>query len=225
MDKNKYIEDLEKTISKFLKPLNNIPFHIAIKAISGFKVLYFDNNCNKDKELLKRLKEAIANATKNANKKGISASRVNEVGNKIEPFVIDEVNNIKGMKADIPLNSEGKRQIAGYPDIFIKDIDNRITYLECKTYSKKNIDSSFRAFYFQPSKKSKIIHSARHLMVGFEIIKEERNGKQVFVPINWKLYTLEKMLVQVKHEFNASNKVIYNAKALLAEGRVITSDK
>ena len=42
MDKNNYIKQLEETISKFSKPLKDIPFPIAIKAISG-----------EDKELMK----------------------------------------------------------------------------------------------------------------------------------------------------------------------------
>ena len=220
MNKNNYIEQLEKTISKFLKPLKDIPFPIAIKAISGHDVLTFDKNSQKDKELLSRLKKAMNIAVKNAYKTGISTARPNEVGNHIEPFVKDALNSI-GMKAEIPLTSNGKHQGTGYPDIFVKDIDNRITYLECKTYNKRSINSSFRSFYFHPSKSSKINYDARHLMVGFEIIKEKRNKKFIFVPIYWKLYTLEKILVQVKHEFNASNKGIYKSEALLAEGGVL----
>lgn len=209
MDKNNYIKQLEETISKFLKPLKDIPFPIAIKAISGHDVLAFDKNSREDKELLNRLTKAMDIAIKNAYKTGISTARPNEVGNHIEPFVKDALNSI-GMKAEIPLTSNGKHQSAGYPDVFIKDIDNRITYLECKT----------RAFYFQPSESSKITHDARHLIVSFEIIREKRNGKSVFVPIHWKLYTLEKMLVQVKHEFNASNKGMYKPESLLAEGGI-----
>jgi len=44
--------------------------------------------------------------------------------------------------------------------------------------------------------------------------------KNIPFPIHWKLYTLEKMLVQVKHEFNASNKGMYQPEALLAEGGI-----
>lgn len=77
----------------------------------------------------------------------IQSPRPNEVGNHIEPFVKDALNSL-GMKAEIPLTSNGKHQSAGYPDVFIQDVDNRITYLECKTYNQKSIGSSFRAFYF-----------------------------------------------------------------------------
>lgn len=219
MDQNNYTRQLEETVSKFLRPLKDIPFPVAIKAIFGHNVLSFDKNSREDKELLIRLTKAIDSAARNAYKVGISTARPNEVGNHIEPFVKDAL-NIAGMKAEIPLASNGKHQSAGYPDVFIKDVDGRITYLECKTYNRKSIDSSFRAFYFQPSKNSKIIHDARHLMIGFEIVREKRNGKSVFAPIHWKLYTLEEMLVQVKHEFNASNKVMYKPEALLAEGGI-----
>ena len=50
MDKNNYIKQLEETISKFLKPLKDIPFPISIKAISGYDVLAFDKNSPEDKE-------------------------------------------------------------------------------------------------------------------------------------------------------------------------------
>ena len=51
-DKDKYIRELEGAISKFMAPLRNIPFPIAIKVISGFKVVPFRGKDKKDKELL-----------------------------------------------------------------------------------------------------------------------------------------------------------------------------
>lgn len=219
MTQDLYIKQLENTISKFLKPLKNIPFPVAIKAISGHKVLPINIKNQTDKKLIDRLKKAMNLAVKNAYKKSIPSSRPNEVGNRIEAFVKEAIIKL-GMKAEVPFNKNGKRQSAGYPDIFIRDIDGRITYLECKTHSKKSVGSSFRAFYFQPSRTPKINQNARHLLVSFEIVKEKRNGKSVYVPIYWKLYTLEKMLVQIKHEFNASNKDMFKEEALLAEGGI-----
>ena len=35
---------------------------------------------------------------------------------------------------------------------------------------------------------------------------------------SWQIYTLDKLLVQVKHEFNASNRELYTKEALLARG-------
>ncbi len=34
------------------------------------------------------------------------------------------------------------------------------------------------------------------------------------------IYTLDKLLTQVKHEFNASNKELYTDEALLAKGKI-----
>jgi len=218
-NQEEYIQQLEKSLASFLKPVKDIPFSVAIKVISGHEVVPFNIEDQADKLLLSKLSEGINKATKVAYQVGIFTSRPNEVGNHIEPFVREALNGI-GIKAEVPLTSNGKHQSAGYPDISIKDSGGRITYLECKTYNKKSIDSSFRAFYFQPSDNSKITSDARHLMVSFEITREERGGKSAFVPIHWKLFTLEKMLVQVKHEFNASNKAMYTPDSLLAEGGI-----
>ena len=46
------------------------------------------------------------------------------------------------------------------------------------------------------------------------------NGKSQFIPISWQIYTLDKLLIQVKHEFNASNRELYAKEALLAQGRI-----
>ena len=219
MNTKEYIQQLEETLSKFLTPLKDIPFSIAVKAISRHKVLAFQKNEEKDKKLLELLTAAMSEATKTAYKIGIQSARANEVGNHIEPFVKEAINKV-GLQADTPKNSKGKKQATGYPDIFIEDSFGRPTYLECKTYNAKSIGTSFRAFYFQPSTNPKIIFDARHLMVSFEIVQEQRNGKLVFVPVLWKLYSLEKLKVQVKHEFNASNKEIYQPETLLAEGKI-----
>jgi hypothetical protein len=213
----KYVKDLEETISKFMAPLKDIPFPIVIKAISGFSIVPFNPDVKADRILLEKLIRAMKKATKSANQTGIFANRPNEVGNHIEPFVRDALNEI-GMKATIPTTSHGKHKSAGYPDIELHDTDNRVTYLECKTYNRKSEDSPFRAFYLQPSKDFKVTADARHLLVGFEIRVEERNGKKAYVPIHWRLYTLDNLRVQVKHEFNASNKDIYQNDSLLAEG-------
>ena len=56
--------------------------------------------------------------------------------------------------------------------------------------------------------------------MSFELVTAKRNGRMVFVPISWQIYTLDKLLIQVKHEFNASNRELYTKDALLAQGRI-----
>lgn len=221
-EEEKYIEELEKAISQFLNPLKNIPFKIAIKAISGCKVIPFDKDSQEDQQLLKDLVEATKIGAKNANQKGIFTRRANEVGNHIEPFMIEALNKI-GLKADRPTTKEGKKKAVGYPDIFIKDRKGRPNYIECKTYNERNYQTTQRSFYFSPAERPtdfKVIYDARHIVISFKIESAERNGKSAFVPVSWKIFSTDNLIGQIKHEFNSSNKQMYTKEALLAEGKI-----
>lgn len=221
-EKEKYIKDLEKTISQFLKPLKNIPFKIAIKAMSGCDVIPFARNNSDDKQLLQDLIAATKIATKNANEKGIFTRRENEVGNHIEPFMIEALNKI-GLSADRPETREGKKKAVGYPDIFLKDRSGRPNYIECKTYNKRNYQTTQRSFYFSPAERPtdfKVIYDARHLVVSFKIDRAERDGKRAFIPVYWKIFSTDDLIGQIKHEFNSTNKQMYTPEALLAEGGI-----
>lgn len=221
-EQEKYIRELEITISQFFKPLKNIPFKIAMKAISGCNVIPFDKNNPDDKQLLKDLIEAAKIATKNANKEGIFARRVNEVGNHIEPFMIDALNQI-GLTADRPKTKNGKKKAVGYPDIFLKDSKGRPIYIECKTYNERNYQTTQRSFYFSPAKRStdfKVIYDALHLIVSFKIEMDIRQGKKAFVPVYWKIFSTNSLIGQIKYEFNSTNKQMYTDEALLAEGGI-----
>ena len=219
-EQEKYIKELEDTLKQFLKPLKNIPFKIAMRAISDCEVIPFNKDDPKDKELLNDLIKAAKIATKNANKTGIFTRRANEVGNHIEPFMIDALNQI-GIKADKPKTREGNKKAVGYPDIFVEDKSKRPNYVECKTYNEENYQTTQRSFYFSPAERQedfKVIHNARHLIVSFKIERADRNGKNAFVPVYWKIFSIDNLVGQIKHEFNASNKQMYTKEALLAEG-------
>lgn len=221
-NQNEYIEQLEQTISKFMKPLKGIPFHIAIKAVFGQKVLEPDLEDKKDKELIEDLSKIANIAGRDAKEDGIFRSRPNEVGNDVEPYVRKALRGI-GIIADIPKRSDGKKQAAGYPDIYFKDRFGRHVYLECKTYNKKNIGTTQRSFYFSPppeKNKSKVIYDAYHLMVAYEIEETRRKGKRCYIPVAWKIVSLYPTKIDVKHEFNADNKDLYNERAILAEGAI-----
>lgn len=219
-EQKKYIKQLEQAISRFLEPMKGIPFPIAIKALTGFKVLAFDSSFDKNKRLLEQLSKATQLGGRKAFQKGIFTARPNEAGNRIEPFVIEAIRQV-GLKADKPIAKSGKRKAAGYPDIQIEDKWNRTIYVDCKTYNTLTKNQTFRTFYFSPSKDPKITKDAFHLLISFELDMIEREGRRAFIPISWQIYTLDKLLIQVKHEFNASNKDLYTKAALLAQGRII----
>jgi len=218
-EQEEYIRQLEQVIGKFLEPLKGIPFPLAIKALTGFKVLTFEPSVEQNKELLEQLSKAAQLGGKKAFKEGIFTARPNEAGNHIEPFVLDALKDV-GLKAGKPITKSGKRKAAGYPDIQIEDEWNRTIYLDCKTYNTLTKDQTFRTFYFSPSKDPKITKDAFHLLMSFELDTAEREGRRAFIPISWQIYTLDKLLIQVKHEFNASNKDLYTKEALLARGRI-----
>jgi hypothetical protein len=214
-NQGEYIKQLEDVITRFLEPVKEIPFPIVIKVLTGCKVLAFDSK--KDEELLKRLSKAAESACKNAFQEGIFTARPNEAGNRIEPYVVEALKSV-GLEAGKPTSKSGKKKLAGYPDIQIDDELGRRIYLECKTYSAGTKEQSFRTFYFSPSKDPKITKDAFHLLISFKLDTGERKSRRAFIPISWQIYDLYKLRIQVKHEFNASNRDLYTKEALLAEG-------
>jgi len=120
VNEREYIRFLEEAIRKFLEPVKDIPYALAIKILTGYEVLKFDLNDEKNKELLELLKKAADLSCKEMYKTGISTDRPNEAGNRVEPFVIKFLNEV-GLTADKPKTKSGRKKAAGYPDIEIKD--------------------------------------------------------------------------------------------------------
>lgn len=172
MANKNYTQKLEGVLAKFMAPVKNIPFAIAIKTLSGCKVLSFNKNSSKDKELLNLIVTSAKTAGTEAFKLGIYTARPNEAGNEIEPFVKKALSNL-GLRANTPVTKSGKRKTTGYPDIEITDKSGRTIYLECKTYNFQNIDTTQRAFYFSPSDDFKVTKDALHLMLSFQIEKQQ----------------------------------------------------
>ncbi|MCD6299754.1 MAG: hypothetical protein J7L78_01075, partial [Dehalococcoidales bacterium] len=180
----------------------------------------FDRGNKQDLDLLEKLCQAADIAGKQAFQEGIFRKRPNEVGNDIEPYVKAALKTI-GLQADTPITQGQRRQAMGYPDIEVIDSYGRITYLECKTYNLANIGTTQRAFYFSPSKEGcKVTADARHLVMSFQIEMAQRRERQAYIPVHWRIYNTDSMVVQVKHEFNASNRQMYRQEALLAEGSI-----
>jgi len=223
MEEKDYIKDLEAIAKVIVRPFKNLPFSSVIRLLSGCKVLKFDHQNPDYITLLSKLKSAAELAGREAFKVGIFTKRPNEAGNKIEPFVKEALRQT-GLVADTPIAKNGKKKSAGYPDIQITYGDSLTAYLECKTYNIKNIDTTQRAFYFSPSENFKVTKDALHLMLSYQLVIEKRDNKLAYVPIHWKILTLDSLTVDLKHEFNQSNVKIYGKKSepktVLAEGKV-----
>lgn len=193
-----------------------IPFKQVIAATTQFQVLDFDTNNPAHAELLKTILRAAALAGKRAAADGIEASRANEAGNLIEPYVRAALNDV-GLRARVPVNAAGSAQEAGYPDLEI--IGRAPCYLELKTYNASAANTTQRTFYYSPSAHPKITRDALHLLLAYQLEKISRDGKVVFVPVHWKLITLQDLVVDLKLEYNQSNRALYgSSKASLGEG-------
>lgn len=135
--------------------------------------------------------------------------RINEFGNLIEREFFDFLVE-KGQEKH-NLNSEN-----GYPDGLFK-FGEDLVYLEIKTFSTKNTQTSQRSFYFSFGKNCKIKNDASHILVGFEkststvefVTKDKRKIKVPEEFIEVKTKDLRDLKVKLKIEFNASNKEIY----------------
>lgn len=212
-----YTSSLDHVIKQMLRPIKNIPLNLVIESICGYKILPFNNKDPKDREILVELIKIAKNVSKEINVSGIKRKRVNEVGNDIEIFVKNQLNK-NGFKADIPRTKNGKRKATGYPDIEFVDKFNRINYLECKTFNFDNQITTQRSFYLSPCEEFKVTHDAHHFAMSFEMEARKKMGDyNLYFCNNWKILDLEKLDVDVKYEFNADNKRLYEKSNILAE--------
>lgn len=217
-----YVKKLENVIEQFPQPLKGLPFPLVIKALTGYQVVPSDKDNPQDAELLRSLEEAAVQAAQTAAQQGIFARRPNEAGNRMEPFLRDALTAV-GLQAHRPKAKSGKYKSAGYPDIQVVDTYLRVFYLDCKTYNVATKGSTMRSFFLSPSDDPKITCDAHHLLVAFELErtpKRDRGVELAFRPVRWQIYTLDKLQVSVKHEFNASNADLYQGDGLLSEGTV-----
>ena len=212
---NDRIEQLEKVVEQMLRPIRGVPFDLVIKAFSGFSVISVDPDDEKDQKLLASIAQAAHDVRGEIVRSPINRPRANEVGNDIEPFVRSALLRL-GFEVEIPKGKSGRRKTTGYPDFLLTGPDGRRTYLECKTFSEANADTTFRAFYLSPSDDFKVGMDARHLLLDFEMVATPvPSGGAAYVPVRAKLISLENLLCDVKYEFNASNRRLYRQSGSL----------
>lgn len=212
--------NLTSSLVELTRPEKQIPFKEVIEATARHRVLDFNTNNPAHVEFEKKILRAAELAGERAVKEGLTAERANEAGNHMEPFIRAALRDT-GLSARVPVNDAGEAQITGYPDI---EITGAVPcYLELKTYNTATANTTQRTFYYSPSAHPKITRDALHFLLAYQLEKQERDGKTVFVPVRWKLVTLQDLLVDLKFEFNQSNRGLYGpdaAKSLLSEGQV-----
>lgn len=205
-------------LTELAKPARKIPFKEVILATTQYRLLDFDTNNTAHVALHHKISTAANAAAAKARAAGLFAARANEAGNHIEAFVKAALNEV-GLAARTPVTAAGAAQVVGYPDVEI--LGEPPCYLELKTYSATTANTTQRSFYFSPSENPKVTRDALHLLLAYELEKATRDGRTAFVPVHWKLITLQDLEVDLKFEFNQSNRGLYGkdaTKALLGEG-------
>ena len=199
--------------------LRGVPFSEVIFDTTGKKVLPFDARNAVDKRVAKAISAAAGEAMKRLNARDSAIQnidRINEVSSRFEDTLRELLNSTHGLRCDFPLTVEGKVQRSGYPDLCIIDLESkRVFYLDPKLYAAGSRDSSFRAFYFEPKKgTNKVRDDAVHFVVGFEHETRPKNGVWKFT--RWDLVDLSRFTVNLKAEFQGSNRDMYRPEAILA---------
>jgi len=183
---------------------NSTPLHEVIRNTFGKEVYKIDTEDIRDMDLVQDLLVALAQVKQAMIKEPIQSRRPNEVGNYIEPYVLDALNGMQGYTAQKPKTKSGKGQSTGYPDILVTDKHQRASYLECKTSSEGRKKKGMRTFYLsEPSnlETAKVTLNARHLAVLFTM-KEEN---QKYIPTEVLLIDIYALPCKLKKEWNSDN--------------------
>lgn len=223
MGDDEYVVQLEQVLRKVLKPVEGIPFSVAIRVLTGYRVLEFDKTRADHKDFLERLQRGAVSAGQEMRCAGIRARRPNEAGNKLEPFVITALRK-EGLRADRPRCKDGRIRAAGYPDLRVDDPALGVVYLDCKTFSAGARGQGLRTFYMSPAANPKITSDGYHLLLAYELESSVSGDERLFVPVRWAIYKLDKLRLKLKHELNASNRDVYREEWLLANGSLIKSE-
>lgn len=160
-----------------------------------------------------RFNETKLPATKSANAVGIYAEEV-----------ISDLFTENNVLIQSPKTVEGKNKPSGYPDFefFFPTLEGdsgQWIYLESKSFNTTQKESTFRTFYFSPSRDYKVARDSKHLLLGLEYsIEEDENGVNYYIAKDFHILSLEHLQVKAKIEFNASNSAMYNENNVIDLG-------
>lgn len=200
--------------------LKSIPFAEVIAATSGKQVIPVKKADAETQRILAAISTALDAVLAEMNAPDSPArreTRVNEMSSHFESAMQKRLNATAGFTCDFPKTAAGNKQRSGYPDLRLVDKKTgRIIYLDPKLYARGSRASSLRTFYFTPRRETnKVNDDAHHLIVGFE--NEKGAGGIVFT--KWELIDLSSFRVQLKAEFEGSNRDLYRDDAVVGRSK------
>lgn len=205
--RHQYVARLEGVIRQMLTPLKVVPFNLVVEAMTGCRILEFEKGNRQHRRILDVLITAARVAANTMNRTANDSRLVNAVGNKIGPYIKDAINALPQATATTLATQSVKHKSAGYPDIEV--VVNGVTsYVECQTFNANNVDTTQRSFSFSPSDEFKVSQDALHFVLSYEIPTEGAK----FRPAGFRLFALEALSVDVKHECNSDNRCFYSGK-------------
>jgi len=202
---------------------SDYPFAEVIKQTSGVLVLPYEPA----NEAHLAIHSAVTHASESVRKELSQVDspirtkrRINEASRFFEDALLTQLDSLPNFSCQIPKTSEGKEQRSGYPDLRVEHLPSgTVAYLDPKLFEETSIKSSFRTFYFEPSKQIKVTEDALHLLVGFP--HDGRAREWTFATAE--LVDLADLQVNLKAEFSASNRDLYHQedeKGLTSKGQL-----
>jgi len=196
------------------RDLKGVPFSEVLAATTGKNIIPVDPAT--DKPWLDALAAALDRtllALNDSSQQIHKAARINEASRFIEDQLRVELNKQPGWKCTIPTVASGEEQRSGYPDMRLALPDGRTVYLDPKLFSAETRSSTLRTFYYEPKSLTNKVHDdASHVLVGIQ--HNGKTGPDLRL-LAWELVDISRIRVQLKAEFQASNKELYH------EGNVI----
>jgi hypothetical protein len=207
--------------------LAGVPFAEVVLAATGKKVLPLQLTNSMDRELIERISHAMNEVLRQLNASNGPAQqkrRINEVSALFEAAMKTELNSIAGFECDFPKTTTGGKQRSGYPDLRLVDKKSgRVIYLDPKLFERGSRNSTLRTFYYEPKRDTnKVLDDAHHLIVGFE---HDGKADGAWTFLGWELVDLARFHVKLKAEFQASNRDLYQADAIIGRGTNTSSPK
>jgi hypothetical protein len=211
------VDELIQWLLEDDRDLAGVPFSAVVKATAGKKIIPLEPAKTTDRELLKKIEQAVGATMALMNEPDGPAHkqrRINEVSAHFEKALRNALNEIPGFECDYPKTASGRIQRSGYPDLrLVVESTGRVVYLDPKLFNQSGRTSSFRTFYFTPKKETnKILDDAHHLIVGFA-----HDGKHdgLWKFVGWEIVDLSRFKVRLKAEFQGSNRDLYQEETVV----------
>jgi hypothetical protein len=206
------------SILKDRDSLQNVPFPEVIELTTGHQVLPVDKKARAGLLLeLGTAFDATIRALNTPSHPIHTAGRINEASRFLEDELRRQLNAIPGWTCKIPRTEMDREQRSGYPDLRVETRNGTVFFLDPKLYARGSRASSLRTFYYEPKALTGKIHEdAMHLLLGIEHSGADARHLRLQ---KWELVDLSGLKVQLKAEFQASNRDVYSDRTVIAHSQ------